>query len=486
MADGILGGLPPGLRGWVAADTIQNQRNAQNLQNLGGILAIQNQLESKPLQNAMLQIQLQNAVMNNRLRQGLLGGIPQQAATSAAPAFGAGGISLPGGGQANLNTGEVLPAQPAPTSRNQFGIDNNVMGMLLSGDPGLMATGKAILEQQKPIVGREAAPVLSRQPDGSLKVEFYAPKTEPGMMLNFGPSGVTGAQQIPGYGQAIAGLEGTRAGAIEAAKAPYQPPIETRGARNEPVFTPRPAYAAPFLNQAPAAAPQPSMQIPPAVQAQRDRGARNIAANLTPSGQAPAIPTPNVVQGSTVGPAPADVQADIKTAEGRAEGGVKFENDVLDNGRKARSSLTNLKIIAPNLDRLPTGPLYPTLVNAGSYFKQFGIDVGQLSKDLGPAQATTAILNQLALKLRNPAGGEGMPGALSDRDREFLVASIPGLDKSPAGNRELLRIMMSIEQRKIDEAQIVSGMQRDRKSSNEIRDALNQFANSRPLFTGTR
>ena len=76
-----------------------------------------------------------------------------------------------------------------------------------------------------------------------------------------------------------------------------------------------------------------------------------------------------------------------------------------------------------------------------------------------------------------------MPGNLSNQDRQYLVDSIPGLNKVPDGNKQLLKIMMGLEQRKIDEASIVSRMQADKKSSDEIRNALSQFANQRPLFS---
>jgi len=123
------------------------------------------------------------------------------------------------------------------------------------------------------------------------------------------------------------------------------------------------------------------------------------------------------------------------------------------------------------------------LVGGAAYLKQFGIDVGQISKDLGPAQATNAILNRLALQIRGTKDGEGgMPGAMSDKDREFLMKSVPNLGNTQDGNRQLIKILMTMEERKIEEAQIVSRMQADRKSSNEIREALNQFGNSRPMF----
>jgi hypothetical protein len=69
---------------------------------------------------------------------------------------------------------------------------------------------------------------------------------------------------------------------------------------------------------------------------------------------------------------------------------------------------------------------------------------------LAEAEALEAISNKLALEVRNPASGMGLPGATSNRDLDFLIAAIPGLRKSVKGNR--LMIALAKEQHKMRQA----------------------------------
>ena len=69
---------------------------------------------------------------------------------------------------------------------------------------------------------------------------------------------------------------------------------------------------------------------------------------------------------------------------------------------------------------------------------------------LAEAEALEAISNKLALEVRNPASGMGLPGATSNRDLDFLIGAIPGLRKSVKGNR--LMIALAKEQHKMRQA----------------------------------
>jgi hypothetical protein len=56
---GILGGLPPGLQGWVLADQINQQKQAGKMQELQGILSMQGALRQQEVQEKMLPLQMQ-------------------------------------------------------------------------------------------------------------------------------------------------------------------------------------------------------------------------------------------------------------------------------------------------------------------------------------------------------------------------------------------------------------------------------------------
>ena len=59
---------------------------------------------------------------------------------------------------------------------------------------------------------------------------------------------------------------------------------------------------------------------------------------------------------------------------------------------------------------------------------------------LAEAEVFTALSNQLALLVRNPESGMGLPGATSNADLVFLKESVPGLQKSPEGNLMLIEV----------------------------------------------
>lgn len=59
---------------------------------------------------------------------------------------------------------------------------------------------------------------------------------------------------------------------------------------------------------------------------------------------------------------------------------------------------------------------------------------------LAEAEVFTALSNQLALLIRNPESGMGLPGATSNADLIFLKDSVPGLQKSPEGNLMLIEV----------------------------------------------
>jgi hypothetical protein len=86
--------------------------------------------------------------------------------------------------------------------------------------------------------------------------------------------------------------------------------------------------------------------------------------------------------------------------------------------------------------------------------------------------------------MRNPAGGAGMPGAMSDSDREFLKATVPGLGRTPEGNVQIIDYMTRIEQRNMDVANLAqtymaqNGGRLDYKFFNQLAD----WSKANPLF----
>ena len=69
-------------------------------------------------------------------------------------------------------------------------------------------------------------------------------------------------------------------------------------------------------------------------------------------------------------------------------------------------------------------------------------------------ELVTAIQNQLALFLRNPDNGGGLPGAASERDVQFLLAGVPGVGRTEGGNRAIISAYRQINQRRQQVSQL--------------------------------
>lgn len=108
-----------------------------------------------------------------------------------------------------------------------------------------------------------------------------------------------------------------------------------------------------------------------------------------------------------------------------------------------------------------------------------GMDVAGVSG----AEAIRSIGNQFALQLRNPAGGEGMPGALSDSDRNFLVQSTPNLSNTRDGNRLLVKTMIDLERHKMRENAEAQRFLRLHKSSSGLSEHMDQWAARNPALS---
>lgn len=122
---------------------------------------------------------------------------------------------------------------------------------------------------------------------------------------------------------------------------------------------------------------------------------------------------------------------------------------IMDAGQAATNKIATYQQMMDVLPSVYTGAGGDSLLTAKRALKGLGIDTG----DLSGQEFVQAMGNQMSLELRNPAGGAGMPGAMSDSDRAFLSAMSPGLTKTPEGNRKLLEYRTTLEKRNIEVAQ---------------------------------
>ena len=101
-------------------------------------------------------------------------------------------------------------------------------------------------------------------------------------------------------------------------------------------------------------------------------------------------------------------------------GKLDVMSEILDSGELVTGSLANLS-------------------KSGKGFVQYLFPDADIA-GLAEAEVFEGLSNQLALLIRNPESGMGLPGATSNADLAFLKASVPGLQKSPEGNKMLIDV----------------------------------------------
>lgn len=153
----------------------------------------------------------------------------------------------------------------------------------------------------------------------------------------------------------------------------------------------------------------------------------------------------------------------------------------------SRVGIANLSRLGALLEQVNTGKFQGTVQELKASAKAAGVDLDALGvgDNVGVAQAAKALTGQLALGLRDPSGGAGMPGAMSDKDREFLVAMVPAITNDPNGNKLMLEWQKKIYQRQIEVAKIVNDYGRSPeflKDPTGVYAKVREYADKNPLF----
>lgn len=116
--------------------------------------------------------------------------------------------------------------------------------------------------------------------------------------------------------------------------------------------------------------------------------------------------------------------------------------------------------------------------------RKFGqmLGVGDADK-LAGGELLTSIQNRMALIMRSPSSGGGMPGAVSDKDIQFLKQAQVGIDRSPEGNRKMIESFRRMENRKIEIATLADHyIQQKGRLDPGFNRLVREYANQNPLF----
>jgi hypothetical protein len=138
-----------------------------------------------------------------------------------------------------------------------------------------------------------------------------------------------------------------------------------------------------------------------------------------------------------------------KYQEARAKANSDLYDKIGTDQLDASAGLANVSrmrqaLADPNVYQGNGGEAYAAVKG---YAKSLGFDISGVEN----SQLATSLHNQLTLAARKV---DGMPGSLSDSDRNFLSAIAPGLNNRPETNTALMDMMGKMYQRKIEIAKM--------------------------------
>lgn len=169
--------------------------------------------------------------------------------------------------------------------------------------------------------------------------------------------------------------------------------------------------------------------------------------------------------------------------ESKAVGKFFGENyaEVQKAGLNAQGKINRINRLDSLLTGVDTGKFAPVGVDIAKAAKEFGINIDD---KLGNKEAAVALSSEIALELRNPSGGAGMPGAMSDADRNFLAGMVPGIEKTPEGRKLIVETYRKMAQRDMEVANMARKYRAKNGSINEgFYDELAAYSQANPLFT---
>lgn len=156
-------------------------------------------------------------------------------------------------------------------------------------------------------------------------------------------------------------------------------------------------------------------------------------------------------------------------------------------GRAAPVNIAKHQRLGALLGQITGGKYQGTIHEFNKALKTFGFDPATLgiTDDTALTDAANAMSREMALQLRNPAGGAGMPGALSDSDRNFLVSMTTNVETDPDAVPLMIKWNIKLEQRNADVARIARNYAKKNNGRVDMGfyDELAEWSEKNPLFT---
>lgn len=158
--------------------------------------------------------------------------------------------------------------------------------------------------------------------------------------------------------------------------------------------------------------------------------------------------------------------------------------EVQKSGLAAGGTIARLTQMQNLMQGVNTGKLTATGMEIAGIAQALGVNI---DPKLGQKQALDAVAKEMTLQLRNPSGGAGMPGAMSDADRNFLQAASAGVDKTPEGNRLIIEARIKLAKRDQEVAQMARNYRARNGTIDEgFYNELAAFAEANPMFNNVQ
>ena len=159
--------------------------------------------------------------------------------------------------------------------------------------------------------------------------------------------------------------------------------------------------------------------------------------------------------------------------------------------QNARAGMANLDRLGSLLEQVKTNKFQGSTQQLKASAKAMGVDLDAIGvgDNVGVAQAAQALSQQLALQLRDPSAGGGMPGAMSDADRQFLQQMVPSITNDPNANKLMIEWQKKIHQRTVEVGKIVNDYVRSPeflKDPAGVYAKVREYADKNPLFDPER
>ena len=176
---------------------------------------------------------------------------------------------------------------------------------------------------------------------------------------------------------------------------------------------------------------------------------------------------------------------ELKYDQAKGEDTAKMMAGMQASGMQASGKLNRLGALETLLDQVNTGKYAGTTTELKRAAKSMGVDLTALGvkDDVAPAEAARMLTNQLALEGRDPSQGGGLPGAMSNADREFLMQATPGIENTPQGYKQMIEVQRRLAKRSIETAKLAREYEKKNgRLDYGFQDEMSAYAEKNPLF----